>query len=152
MRMVKVATLSLLVLGTGCSVRANHWCDIVPTPISHQDDIFNDFVQRFYIDKNVSEALHTYATSDYIQHNPFVGQGAQATIDYLGPILPSVNLTLLHVGKDGDSGFAHYRLDGFGSQPTALVDVYRFNGSCIVEHWDVIEALPANATNPLALF
>jgi len=28
----------------------------------------------------------------------------------------------------------------------------RFEESCVVEHWDVIEELPANATNPLALF
>ncbi|UQC88297.1 uncharacterized protein CLUP02_13820 [Colletotrichum lupini] len=35
---------------------------------------------------------------------------------------------------------------------TAVVDIFRFQGSCIVEHWDVATAMPPNATNPLALF
>ena len=35
---------------------------------------------------------------------------------------------------------------------SALVDIYTFEGTCIVKHWDVLTQLPANATNPLALF
>ena len=144
MRALTFSALSSIALGAHASAWADDWCQFKPVRISHQDDVFYDFVQGFYTDKNVSEALHMYAVADYIQHNPFVGQGAQATIDYLGPLLPMVNLTLLHVGKDGDSGFVHYKLDRFGPEPTALVDVDRLNGSCIVEHWDVID--------PLALF
>jgi hypothetical protein len=30
--------------------------------------------------------------------------------------------------------------------------MWRWNGTCIQEHWDAIETLPANATNPIALF
>ena len=35
---------------------------------------------------------------------------------------------------------------------TAIVDLFRFNGSCIVEHWDVIESVDNATTNPIALY
>jgi len=37
-------------------------------------------------------------------------------------------------------------------EPIALADIYRMDGTCIVEHWDVTQARPANATNPIAMF
>ena len=55
---------------------------------------------------------------------------------------------------DGDSGWIHYKdATLFGvTRPTAIVDIVRFEDSCLVEHWNVIQELPANATNSLALF
>lgn len=35
---------------------------------------------------------------------------------------------------------------------TAVVDVFRMDGSCVVEHWDVLQPKPATASNPLAMF
>ncbi len=36
--------------------------------------------------------------------------------------------------------------------PSAVVDLYRFEGSCIVEHWDVKQERQANDTNVVGPF
>ena len=121
--------------------------------VCEQQRLFFNFVREFYIEKNIAEAFHQHVREDYIQHNPFVLSGAQPSIDYLAPLLPQLNVTIYHHALDQNIGWVHYRIQGDAAPvETAIVDVYRFDGSCVVEHWDVIESLPANATNPLALF
>jgi predicted SnoaL-like aldol condensation-catalyzing enzyme len=51
-----------------------------------------------------------------------------------------------------NTGCVHYREDGMGPQLVAVVDILRFDGSCIMKHWDVVQELALNATNPVALF
>ena len=42
-------------------------------------------------------------------------------------------------------------MDGYEPRPVAFADVFRFEGGCIVEHWDVLEELPDNATSEFSL-
>ncbi|KAL0936161.1 snoal-like polyketide cyclase family protein [Colletotrichum truncatum] len=122
---------------------------------SEQRAIFNDFVKDFYVEKNTTKALLNHMTEDYIQHNPRVLSGRQSSVDFLATLVTpdGVNMTIIHNSFDNNIGYIHYRLDTLGApQPTAIVDVFRFEGSCIMEHWDVIQDRPANATNPLAMF
>ena len=113
---------------------------------------FDAFVHSLYITKNLTNAYGGYVSLDYIQHNPFVGQGPAASIECLSHVLPKANITIFHLGLDNGVGWVHWRAIGLGPEETAITDVFRWNGSCIVEHWDVVEARPANATNPLAFF
>lgn len=46
----------------------------------------------------------------------------------------------------------HYREDIPGMASQAVVDIFRLNGTYIMEHWDVIQTRPANPVNPLALW
>lgn len=68
------------------------------------------------------------------------------------PVIPYVPSTVLRQSFDNNIGFAHVRVDEPGEEPIALADIYRMEGTCIVEHWDVTQARPANATNPIAMF
>lgn len=128
----------------------------VPHPVdsSTQRDLFNAFLNAFYGQKNLTLAFGTYVSTNYTQHNPFVLNGPVAAITYLANLIPGTTYTTLHSTFDTESqiGWVHNRADTATSPSTALTDLYRWSGSCIVEHWDVIEALPANSTNPLALF
>lgn len=130
------------------------YCVIHRVPEWEQRKLFFDFTKEFYVTRNVSEAFKLYVADDYIQHNPFEGQGAAASEQYLAPIFedPAIGVTVLRQGFDNGTGWIHTRIDGYASLPVAIVDIFRFNGSCVQEHWDVIEELPANATNPIALF
>lgn len=74
-------------------------------------------------------------TVDYIQYSPSVGQGRDAVITALSG-RPRVNTTIVHQAFINNTGFVrHY---GFSTPPIQIMDAYRMNGSCIVEHWDVI--------------
>ena len=60
--------------------------------------------------------------------------------------------TVLRHAFENDTGFIHVRVDEEGHRPIALADIYRMNGTCVVEHWDVTQERPGNATNPIAMF
>lgn len=120
----------------------------------HQQVIFDDFVRTFYKELNAKEALLRHMPEDYIQHNPNVLSGRQNAIDFTGPLFASgVQFTILHSVVENNIAFIHTRMDIKGApEPIAVVDIWRFDGSCMVEHWDVYQARESNSTNPLALF
>jgi predicted SnoaL-like aldol condensation-catalyzing enzyme len=115
-----------------------------------------EFVHEFFVQGLVKEPLDAFVSSDYIQHNPYILSGRNNTITALSPggafDFSTAKTTILHVLFDSPFAMVHYKVEFPGQPPTAITDIWRFNGTCIVEHWDVIQALPANASNPLALF
>jgi predicted SnoaL-like aldol condensation-catalyzing enzyme len=117
-----------------------------------QQSIFNAFVRTFYIENNSSAAMTNYVATDYIQHNPSLLSGRQNAMDFLASYTTNFTFTVQHIGFESNLGWVHVKVESPDQPVTAIFDLYRFNGSCIAEHWDVIQAMPANATNPLALF
>ncbi|KAK0251104.1 hypothetical protein LTS09_013810 [Friedmanniomyces endolithicus] len=110
---------------------------------AEQSEIFAAFVQEFYVVRNVANAFKLYVVADYIQHNPYEPpNGAAGSAEYLTPIFSnlSIGVEVLHQGFGGGIG------------PVAIADIFEFTDSCVKEHWDVTQELPADATNPLALF
>ncbi len=88
----------------------------------------------------------------YIQHNPLVADGVDGVMAFLKGA-GRVPCEVKRIAIDGDLAFVHVRyLDLFG-QETAGVDVFRFNtDGKIVEHWDVLQAVPANSKNTNTMF
>ncbi|KAF4555049.1 Hypothetical protein D9617_3g021180 [Elsinoe fawcettii] len=116
---------------------------------------FNDFVEAFVVRQEYDAAtFNKYIAEDYIQHNPFALSGRQAVIDFFASVPRfSQNNTIINKGFGNGVGYIHYRVDRVNAtQPSAVVDIFRYNGSCIQEHWDVIQERPANSINPIALF
>jgi len=141
-----LAILSIITAATAAN------CPPHKATLKEKRAAYEDFVQKFYIEKNVEAAFVNHMDENYIQHNPNALSGRQSAIDFLVPLFKTVNITLLNKGFYEDRGWVHFRQDEPGKQPEAIVDVLRFNGSCIVEHWDVIQERPLNATNPLAMW
>ncbi|RFU79198.1 snoal-like polyketide cyclase family [Trichoderma arundinaceum] len=115
---------------------------------------FANFVQELYFEKDVATAFTDHALESYIQHNPLLEQGRTATIAFLGANFPNWNVTVRHQGFDNGIGWVHWKLEGFGTaRYNAVVDVFRYEGGCIAEHWDSIQAAPAlnETTNPYEL-
>ena len=88
----------------------------------------------------------------YIQHNPLVPDGLDGVMGFLkqaGRIRNEVK----RIAIDGDLAFVHARyLDLFG-QETAGVDIFRFDADGkIVEHWDVLQPVPATSKNANTMF
>lgn len=116
-----------------------------------QRAIFNAFLEALYTEKNVSKAFLTYVTEDLVEHDPTDQQGRAPNIAKLEQIVPFAPFTVLRSSFDNNVGFVHLRVEDT-PEPLAVADIYRMNGTCIVEHWDVTQARPANTTNPIAMF
>ncbi|KAK2040614.1 hypothetical protein LZ31DRAFT_578206 [Colletotrichum somersetense] len=117
--------------------------------------ILDEFIQAFYDERNATKALLNHVAEDYIQHNPNALSGRQNSLDVLEPFVSPKTVTnkIIHKGLDNNIAYIHYRMDlASGGQPFAVVDVFRFNGTCIMEHWDTAQQKPVNSTNPLAMF
>ncbi|MCJ1317719.1 hypothetical protein MMC15_003045 [Xylographa vitiligo] len=127
------------------------YCPSKPANEFHQRSIFTEFVNTLYGEKNVTKAFETYIAVDLIEHDPFDAQGRAANEAKLSAIIPYASFEVLRHSFDADVGFIHVKVDEL-PEPIALADIYRMEGTCIVEHWDVTQARPANATNPIAMF
>jgi predicted SnoaL-like aldol condensation-catalyzing enzyme len=138
--------------------RAHREAHCPPKPASpeRQRALFHEFIDEFFVQRIVEKPMVLFTSEDYIQHNPFILSGRHNSIAALGPggiyDFSAGNITLMQIIFESPYGMLHWKLEMPDQPPTALSDLWRFNGTCIEEHWDVIEALPANATNPLALF
>lgn len=140
--------LSILSIASAAS-----YCPSRAADPAEQLSILNQFIQKFYINKDVPTAFADHFDRNYIEHNPNALSGWNETnIAGLAGLIASSNFTIMHSALDNNAGYVHFRQDTSGSPPTAIVDVVRFNGSCIVEHWDVSEARPENTVNPLAMW
>ena len=88
----------------------------------------------------------------YIQHNPLVPDGLDGVMGFLkqaGRIRNEVK----RIAIDGDLAFVHVRYLDWGGQETAGVDIFRFDADGkIVEHWDVLQPVPAASNNTNTMF
>ncbi|MCJ1275329.1 hypothetical protein MMC21_003131 [Puttea exsequens] len=132
--------------------RSTSYCPGHPAPEAYQRKIFLDFIHDLYITKDVIGAFDKYIAVNLTEHDPFDAQGRDANAAKLVNIIPYVPSTVLRTSFDNNIGLAHVRVDEANEEPIALADIYRMDGTCIVEHWDVTQARPANATNPIAMF
>jgi predicted SnoaL-like aldol condensation-catalyzing enzyme len=78
--------------------------------------------------------------------------GLDAIVGYIkqaGPIPCEVK----RIAIDGDLAFVHVRYLDWAGQETAGVDIFRFNSDGkVVEHWDVLQPVPASSNNANTMF
>jgi predicted SnoaL-like aldol condensation-catalyzing enzyme len=99
-------------------------------------------------------ALDRYWSDDYIQHNPLYPNGKaplRALIQGAIDAGVSTNVEVMRVAAEGDLVWAHAKSFFFG-KTLATVEIFRVENGKIVEHWDVIQEVPAEAANPNTMF
>jgi|SRR5712671_1846499 len=91
-------------------------------------------------------------SAPYIQHNPLVADGVDGVMAFL-KMAGRVPCEVKRVAIDGDLAFVHVRYLNLFGKETAGVDIFRFdaNGK-ILEHWDVLQPVPATAKNNNTMF
>ena len=118
--------------------------------------IVTRFTDLFYRQGRVREAFMTYVAPGYIQHNPVASDGRDAAIAALEPFFASQPHALREVQRiivDGNLAAVHVRLrQNPQDRGFAVVDLLRLENGMIVEHWDVIQAVPEHSNNPHPMF
>jgi predicted SnoaL-like aldol condensation-catalyzing enzyme len=125
-------------------------------PALSNRQIVERFIDLFYRQGRVREAFETHVHEDYIQHNPLAPDGRAAAIAALEPYFASQPDAVREVHRiivDGDLAAVHVRSrQNPEDRGFAIVDILRLEDGKIVEHWDVIQAVPEQSANPHPMF
>jgi predicted SnoaL-like aldol condensation-catalyzing enzyme len=97
------------------------------------------------------KAVEMYVGAEYIQHNPLVGNGKQAFIDYFTEMAtryPSKEIEFVRAVAEGDLVALHARQIWPGNEEYVTMDFFRFDAEGkIIEHWDAIQEVPNETKN-----
>ncbi|KXF81618.1 nuclear transport factor 2 family protein [Enterovibrio coralii] len=109
-----------------------------------------DFYRTAYLGEP-AKAAEKYVGDMYIQHNPLVGDGVQAFIDYFDEMqrdYPDKSIEFVRAIAQGDLVALHTIQTWPGDIQYVTMDFLRFdeNGK-IVEHWDSIQEVPKESKN-----
>lgn len=115
-----------------------------------------EFLDMAFNQRRVDDALARYVADPYTQHNPHVPDGVDGARAGLGGLLeaaPGFHYDFKRVLVDGDLVAVHSKITtGPEDRGSAVVDIFRVKDGKLVEHWDVVQAIPETAANKNTMF
>jgi len=114
------------------------------------------FYELMFNRKQPRAAIDRYAGAEYRQHNPGVGDGQEAFIEYFERMareFPGKRVEFKRSFADGDFAILHCHQVWPGGDDYAGIDIFRFDeDGKVVEHWDVLQVVPDHPANDNTMF
>jgi predicted SnoaL-like aldol condensation-catalyzing enzyme len=108
--------------------------------------LVSEFANVILLNGNFSRVTEFVSTDDYRQHNPLIGDGLAALGEAFAALAAqgqAISYSKIHrIVAEGN--FVFVMAEGTqGETPTAYFDLFRVADGLIVEHWDIIAAIPS---------
>jgi predicted SnoaL-like aldol condensation-catalyzing enzyme len=103
------------------------------------------------------EIIAYISPDKYIQHSPGLSNGLDALLDLVEGFdqsHPGYSIDVKRVIAEDDMTVAHchYKFGDGDPYGKAIVEIFRFEDDLMVEHWDVIQDVPATDENGNGMF
>src|SRR5262249_27352535 len=119
-------------------------------------EVVTAFYELAFNQHKPTEAAKKYFGNKYIQHNPHVPNGAAAFYNYFEGYFkqnPKSSVKIHRVLADGDLVALHlHSKQNEKDLGRAVVDIFRLENGKIVEHFDVVQAVPEKTANGNTMF
>jgi predicted SnoaL-like aldol condensation-catalyzing enzyme len=111
---------------------------------------------RMAYDGSPRKAVEQFVGSEYIQHNPLVGDGKEPFIKYferMASEYPDKSIEFVRSIAEGDLVALHTHQMWPDNEEYVTMDFFRFddNGK-IVEHWDSMQIIPETSAHNNAMY
>ena len=114
-----------------------------------------DFYDQVFNRHEVAEGAKVIADS-YKQHNPEVPDGKEPFVSFFTGFFaenPDSRAEVVRSATDDDLVWLHvHSTNGAEDRGQAVIDIFRVKDGQIVEHWDVIQPVPATSANENTMF
>lgn len=114
------------------------------------------FYALAFNDGKPAEAVKRYVGTEYTQHNPTVPEGKEGFIKYfekLAEDYPEKQVRFVRAIAERNLVVLHTHQTWPGDSDYASMDIFRFDDEGkIVEHWDVLQPVPAKSAHDNTMF
>lgn len=118
--------------------------------------VVRDFYETAFVKHLPAQAMKNYVGGQYIQHNPYVKDGAEPFISYFTEFYkknPKASTEIKRMIAEDSLVVVHaHSRASPKDKGYAAIDIFRLDNGKIVEHWDSVQPVPENSANLNTMF